>query len=371
MSTTLLLHGRHSDQGPVPYEPFGPWLVPWQFQGFEAEYQAVRAGAGLIDFSYLASIRVEGADRASFLHRLLSNDILRVAPGTGCRAALLNASGKMLADIGVLADPEALWLLCSVLQADELGQALEKYHFSEQVEITNLERAYGILALAGPKLHDLLQKLIPGTTLPSTFGGHLMTTIKSHEVRLIRMPVAGGASMALMTEAAHLRGVWQALLDAGAAPVGWSAWNAARIEAGLPFYGIDMDASNLLPETGLEAISASSTKGCYIGQEVMARLDTYGSVSQKLMGLKLEGATPVRTGAQILHAGQLSGRITSAAYSPALKCQIAMGYVKRGAYEPGTKVDVADGSVRTAATVMNRPLVDVTPASTSGTRACA
>jgi glycine cleavage system aminomethyltransferase T len=139
MTITLLLHGKHA--GPVVrYEPFGPWLVPWRFQSVEEEYGALRKGVGLIDYSTQALIECQGADRTDFLQRLLTNDLARLAPGAGCRAALLTPSAKLIAEFLVLADPGALWLLCDLPCADAAAHTLEQYHFSEAVTVIHHER---------------------------------------------------------------------------------------------------------------------------------------------------------------------------------------------------------------------------------------
>ena len=138
MNLTLLLHGKH---GPaVTYEPCGLWLVPWRFADAEAEYRALRVSTGLLDYSTQALIEVRGSDRADFLQRLLTNDIARLTSGSGCRAALLDASARLLADLVVLADPDALWLLCELTRAAVVAQTLTDYLFSEQVTVTNHER---------------------------------------------------------------------------------------------------------------------------------------------------------------------------------------------------------------------------------------
>jgi len=110
MVMPLLLHGRHA--GPhVLYQPFGPWIVPWRFGSLEEEYLALRTGVGLIDDSTQALLEVQGADRTSFLHNLLTNDIKRLTPGTGCRSALLTPNAKLIAEFLVLVDLSSIWLL--------------------------------------------------------------------------------------------------------------------------------------------------------------------------------------------------------------------------------------------------------------------
>lgn len=360
MAVTLLLHGRH--MGPtVRYEPLGPWIVPWRFHAFEEEYAALRSGAGLIDYSTQAVLECRGADRTEFLQRLLTNDVARLSPGAGCQAALLTPSAKLIAAMLVLADPDALWLVCDLRCADALAQALDTYLFSEQVTVIPHERRKAVLALQGPRAVDLLTQL-SGTAvaLPSP-GDHAVVRVHETPLRVIRHSLAGGSGVLCVVDADQAEALWELLRRRGAPLglrlVGWEALNTARIEAGLPWFGIDMDGTNLLPETGLSAVAVSDTKGCYIGQEVVARMRTFGSPSKKLMALLIEGDEGAEVNDRLVRNGEEVGWVTSACRSPALQRPIAMGYVKRGTYEPGTPVDIARGDERLTATVAERPPV--------------
>ena len=366
MAVTLLLHGKHA--GPtVRYDPFGPWIVPWRFHSFEEEYRALHTGAGLIDYSTQAVVECRGADLVGFLQRILTNDLTRLSPGTGCQAALLTPSGKLLADLLVLADPDALWLLCDLQCAPVVAKTLDKYRFSEQVTVIAHERRQAVLALQGPGAIELLTHL-SGTVIElSRPGDHTGARVHEVPLRVIRHSLTGGFGVLCMVDADRVDAVWNSLRREGSPHglrlVGWEALNAARIEAGLPWFGIDMDEANLLPETGLEAVAVSDTKGCYIGQEIVARMQTYGSANKKLMGLRVEG-DEVAAGDRIVRKGEELGNVTSACRSPVLRCPIAMGYVKRGAYEPGTVVDILHGAARVRATVTERPFVS-SPGDTS------
>ncbi|MBI4597075.1 MAG: aminomethyl transferase family protein [Candidatus Omnitrophica bacterium] len=374
MSLTLLLHGR---LGPtVNYAPLGSWLLPWRIGDGQAEYAALQQAAALIDYSTLAAIEVRGADRVSFLQRLVTNDVARLAPGQGSPAALLDANGKMLAVFLILMDQEGLWLLCDVERAALITPLLDRYLFTEEVKVLNHERRWAALAVQGPKALPFLRELTEAAPKPPVNSGakegeaalslmasgdHLLATLEGNPVRLIRHGITGGDGVVLLVEANTAEHTWQFLRDRGQnfglRVSGWEALNIARIEAGIPWYGIDMDASNLLPETGLEATHASGTKGCYIGQEIVARLSTYGSPNKKLMGLVLgEGASVPASGDEILHEQESIGRITSGCYSWRLKRPIAMGYVKRGRDEPNTPVQILHGQTRCHATVVRRPI---------------
>ena len=360
MPYPLLLHAKHQGTE-VIYQPFGSWVVPWRFQSLEQEYRALRDAVGLIDYSTQALIQVEGADRVAFLHNLLSNDIKRLAPGQGCQAALLTPNAKLIAELLVLADPTAVWLMCDAEHTATVAQTLKRYRFTEQVTLVNHERQDAVLALQGPRTHDLLTRFFGSPISLPNPGDHVVRSLQDLRVRLTHHALAGGVGVLCVVAAEHAQAIWEELLHRGQSLglhlVGWEALNIARIEAGIPWFGIDMDESNLLPETGLETVLASDTKGCYVGQEIVARMRTYGSANKKLMGLLLDGGEIPQAGDAIIGNGEPVGHITSACRSIALNRPIAMGYLKRGSYEPGTRVEITHGSVRCAATVATLPLV--------------
>ena len=362
MPLTLLLHGRHG--GPdVTYAPIGPWLVPWRLlpDGFDADDRALRHGIGLVDYSTQALLECRGADRADFLQRLLTNDIASLAPGTGCRAALLTPTAKVLADLLVLAETEAHWLLCSLPQAEGLANTLERYLFAERVTLTFHERRLAVFALEGPRTMEAVAAVSGSAAALNRPGDHAMAAVDGVPVRFIRHSLIGGTGVWGVLDAERLEGVWAFLRRQGrpweVRPVGWEALNAARIEAGEPWFGVDLDDTTLLSETGLETVLASQAKGCYVGQEIVARMQTYGSASKRLMGLALEGHTAAEPGDRVLKDGVDAGWVTSACRSSALGRPIAMGYVKREAYKAGTHVAVVHGAERLEATVTSLPFI--------------
>ena len=264
----------------------------------------------------------------------------------------------------VLADTDALWLLCELDRATVVMAALNRYLFAEQVTLVNHERQQAVLALEGPRATELL-RLAADTPMPElpNAGDHGILMVQGIPVRAIRHSLIGGHGALCLVALDDAQTVWEHFKRIGVSRglqfVGWEALNVARIEVGIPWFGIDMDEQNLLPETGLEKMTVSDTKGCYLGQEIIARLHTYGSVSKKLMGLLIESSEIPATGERIHHNGQEVGWITSACHSPQLQRPIALGYLKRGAYEPGTVVQVVRGEATLAATVMQLPLVPV------------
>ena len=357
MPIPLLLHGKHD--GSVLYEPFGPWIVPWRFTSPEEEYATLRTTAGLVDYSTQALIELQGADRASFLQRLLTNDIARLVPGTGCYAALLDPSAKLIAPLIVFADPDALWLMCDLPNSETVAAMINRYLFSERVQLVHHERRVAVLAIDGPQAADVVAALTGTSTLPSQPLHHVTTLFDQFTVRWLRHSVTGTDGILGLVPGDDAPALWELLrrsaLTLGAQPVGWETLNVARIEGGQPWFDIDMDATNLLPETGLERSMVSDSKGCYIGQEIIARLHTYGSPNKKLMGLLVDGEAVPKPGERLSRTGEDVGWITSGCYSPALRRPIAMGYVKRGWYKPATTVELVGNAGSPAAIVVELP----------------
>lgn len=379
MPYPLLLHAHHHPN--AVYEPFGEWVVPWRFEDVETEYARLRSAVGLIDYSTQGCVTVGGEDRVSFLHNLLSNDIKRLVPGAGCRAALLTSTAKLIAELLVLADATTIRLLCDATRTAAVAKTLEHYCFRERVVVTNQERSQAVLALQGPRTMECLTNLL-GTvvSLPQP-GDHMSVSLGGIPGRLVRYTLTGEAGVLCLVPAEQAQPAWEYLQHAGSAHglglVAWEALNVARIEGGLPWFGQDMDEETLLPETGLERVALSETKGCYVGQEIMARLQSQGSVSKRLMGLELEGNDVPEPGASLLAAasghrnaptapgeprptwgrGEALGRVTSACFSPTLGRAIAMGYVKRSAYAPGTPLLILHRGTPLLARVVNRPFV--------------
>ncbi len=371
MPIPLLLHGRHAPT--VTYEPLGDWMVPWRFEAFEPEYEALRTAAGLIDYSHQALIEVRGADRLSFLHQMLTNDLRAREPGTGCAAALLTPTAKVLALLLVLVDKDTVRLLTDVARAGTVADLLEQHHFSEDVAITNHERHFGVFAIQGPRTIEVLTQTLGTIVSLPVDGAHVRASWNGTSLHLARWSLGGEVGVLGLVEAQRLPEVWDALHRQGLSHslrrVGWEALNAARIEAGVPWWGVDLDDTILLPETGLEPLVASDTKGCYLGQEIVARMATYGSASKRLMALLVDDEQVPAAGDRILREEQECGWVTSACRSPRLRRPLALGYVKRGAYDPGTSVVIAHGDRRVPAVVAERPHAVSGPASSGRTPA--
>ena len=306
----------------------------------EQDYRAVQQRAGLIDWPAWGVVEVVGADRATFLHNLLSNDIKTLTPGRGCRAALLTPTAKLIAELLVLAEVERHWLLMPRVCIASALAALDHYLITEDVTLADRTDAWTLLAIQGPNSSKVASALLDAS-MPEAEGSRI---IVGNGLRMVTHSITGLPGLVLMVPPKEAAATRTRLRNDGRqhglVPVDWEAVNTCRLEAGIPWYGIDMDETTLLPETGLERQLASFTKGCYVGQEIVARLDTYGSLSRKLMGLVCEGTVVPQRGDEIRKDDQPVGQITSACLSPSLQRPSALGYVNRPHYEGDTTVTV-------------------------------
>ena len=303
----------------------------------------MRRGAGLVDRPATGRILLTGADRRSYLQGLLTNDIAALTPGTGCYAAMLTAQGRMLTDMRVLELGDAVLLDVPLQVTSATRDHLDRFIFSEDVQVEDVTDARPGIGIYGPRALDVL-------VAAGTEGGAPSSLFESTRVRLagadaivVRSDAPGIPGYEVLVDSAHAEAITAALLRAGATRVTPEDVEAVRIESGRPRFGIDMDAETIPLEAGLEERAISRTKGCYVGQEVIVRVQDrgHGRVAKRLVGLTFEADAPVPSaGARILSGEREIGRVTSAIRSPALARPVAMGYVHRDFVEPGTRVAV-------------------------------
>lgn len=315
--------------------------LPERFTDVEQEYRAVHDTAGIIDLSFRAQLGLSGEDRVSFLQGMVSNDVGSLQPGQGCPAALLTERGRIVADLRVYALEDRFLLDLDARITAKTVAALERFIIADDVELEALDQA--TLAVLGPLAPRLLAA---AGVSPSPTGTcqHTQARLAETPVRIVRVPETGLNGYELLLPQPRAEAVWQALVRAGqplgARPVGLHALNILRIEAGIPWYGLDMDEDRIVLEVGLDH-ALSFNKGCYLGQEVVERASARGRVNRKLSGLLVqEGPVPPQRGDKLFHATREVGWITSAAISPRLGRPIALGYIRREHLEPGTQLRI-------------------------------
>jgi len=338
------------------------WELPQHFGNPAAEYRAVRHGVGLCDLPSRGWVRIRGKDRQRFLHAMVSNDTASLRPGQGCYTTFLTNRGKMVADFVVYAEAEAYLLELESQVVRPLMDAIEGFVISEDVELHDESRQWGVLSLQGPRAGELLA-LALGHEVPALPPyGHDVCTLAGQPACLLRRSHTGELGYQLLAPPATLPDLWHALWQhrAGcdAQPVGVEALEALRIEAGIPVYGRDMTEETIPVEANLvDAISY--TKGCYIGQEVIARIDARGHVNRKLVGLLLSGSGLPASGAKIVSPEREVGWVTSVAHSPGYDRPVALGYVRREVWAPGTHLAVQTHGTTMPATVVELPFAKV------------
>ncbi len=305
-----------------------------RFGDAAAEYAALRAHAGVVDWAWWSRLHITGTDRASFLQGMLSNEVTRLAVGKGCPALLLSEQGKAIADVMVLAGDDEIALAGNTISLVAGRAALERFIVADDVEIVTDDEAAHVFAVLGPEAAQVVERV--GLQAPLAQYDHLHGDLAGADVHLVRVPAPGAGGFLLHVPVAAAATVWPALVDAGAAvPVGYEAFEVLRIESGMPWHGRDVAADTLALEAPYEA-AISFRKGCYLGQEVMERVTARGHVNRKLVGLTLAGKVVPPSGARVFAGDRDVGWVTTAAWSWRLGQGVALAYVRREHLEPGT-----------------------------------
>lgn len=313
--------------------------IPADYGDAAAEYAAVRRGAGLIDRSDFGVLEVTGRDRATFLHAMLSQDIKSLTPGRGAAASLLDIHGKIQCFAVVWALDDRLLVVTPPGHAAKLAEALDKHLFAEKAYMRDATGEIDFAVIAGPDAPGLVSRLAD-VAVPDTPWSHVVGTLGGVDTRIVRGDgETGEAEVWLAAPPAHAEPPRSTLVGAGARPVGRTALESLRIEAGTPAFGVDADDTVLLPEIPFEP-RVSYSKGCYLGQEVVVRIRDRGHVNRMLRGLVLDGTRVPARGDRVTAGDTEIGHVTSAVMSFGLERPIALAFVRRQHAEPGTAVQV-------------------------------
>ena len=366
----LALHELHQEFGAQFTSVNGAEVVA-HYGDAAAELAALRNTVGVLDLSCRSRLCLTGADRVKFLHGQVTNDVQRVRVGEGCYAALVSAKGRMHSDLNIYRLADELLLDFEPGYSPAVIERLEKFIITDNVQVLDAAPHYGLLTVLGPRAAEAVTQLGLSWALPEqplALSAHADTTLgQLYLMRregawsplLTRAPDAtagAGKSPApgfdLFVPTASLGAVFDKLVAAakslGGRACGWDALEVVRIEAGIPRFGQDMDETNLPPEAGLEARAISYSKGCYIGQEVIARIRTYGQVAKTLRGLRLPAdlaPLPAR-GDKLFADGKEVGQLTSVIPGRAL------GYVRKDHNAPGTQLTLRTAAGDCTATVV-------------------
>lgn len=323
----------HQRLGAEIAEPDG-FPVPLRYGPIEEELRALREGAGIADLSWRGRLELLGKDRLRFLHNYVTCDVKGLSPGAGAYGFFTSPQGRILSDAVLLALEDRLWVEVGPGQEEPIGAHLKKYILADRVEVRGLDDMLPI-AVLGPRAEEVL-----GADL-SALGeawSHARIAVHGTEVELQRRGLMGVPAWTLWVSASVAAPLVERLIEQGARPVGFEALEGLRVEAGIPRFGRDFGPDNFPQETGIEE-AVSYTKGCYLGQEVVARIHYRGGVQNVLRKLAFEGTAPAQTpaGIALLHDGREAGRATTIVGS------MGLGILHRRAAEPGTRVEVEGG----------------------------
>lgn len=369
------LDSIHQRLGATMMERDG-WFLPQSYGDVLLEYATVRErGAGLIDLSSRGRIMVSGTEAVQFLNGLITNDMKTLAEDSWMPAAFPNVQGRLIASVRVIRLPDkgtdrsvspAFLIDTEAVTHGSVLKNIERFTLAGDFRVTDVTNQTAMLSVQGKKAVETVHAVL----------GDAAAGIDVNGVKQIGWPRnAEGASAVregvIVMRAAHTAedgfdfvvpsndadSLFEAFKNAGARPVGHDALEILRIEAGVPRYDVDMDEANVVTEAALDD-AVSYTKGCYVGQEIIARIKYRGHVAKKLSGLMFEQAVPIEVGSAIQSSdGKEIGRITSSTYSPHLGRTIALAYLKYDYLAAGTNVKVISAANELAAQVTELPFV--------------
>ncbi len=270
-------------------------------------YRAARESAAWVDLSARDLLRVTGPDRVSFVQGMVTNDVEKLAEGASVYAALLNPKGGMMGDVRVLRLGDALVVDTGAGFAEAVKAFLSKYLISEEAELVDAPEL-ALVGLMGPQTSA---DVVPSSlaSMPGLWGSGVDVLVRRDALTALALPKIDADTLEVL-----------------------------RVEAGIPRYGVDMTEATIPLEAELQR-AINFQKGCYIGQEVIARATYRGHMNKKLSGLLLGDATPA-LGAELKRGDKKVGFITSVVKSVARGQNIALGYVHRDSVEPGTELEV-------------------------------
>lgn len=354
--------GVHTQLGAV-YGRVRASEVPRHYGAPAAEYQAARNKLAVRDRSHRVRLLVGGRAPISALQGVLTGR-MPGAPSVSGKgegvvrgrveySAVLTPKGRMVSDLRAMwgpdADTESFFLDVPAAAIEALLEHLKRYVPPRLATIEDITGDSGLVTVLGPEAVDTIARIVLGTAslaseVESLAEGEFLeiqedenrgdrdtaqSTVVNGTVRIARTCDVDVPAWDLFLSAGRFRGVWESLIEAGAAPIGAGVWDTLRVEAGRPAYGADMDESTILSETGLVDRAVDHTKGCYTGQEVIVRIRDRGHVNRSLRGLLLAEGPPVKPGSELYREDRVVGKITSVVESPLRNGPIGLGYVHR------------------------------------------
>ncbi len=303
----------------------------------QQQYDALTQAVALIDRSDIGRLYLAGEDALDLLDRLSTNALQDLAVGHGTSTVLTSNKGRIVDVLFVLQEADSLFVLTGPGNQETVSSWIDFYTIIEDVTSRDLTGETAIFSLAGPDAPTTLGALLPAQTEVPNAHEAISAVIGKVQATIIRTDFIGAPAYDIVvadTDGPQLRNT---LLETGAEPAGVDVTEALRVERGIPAFGKELGESYNPLEAGLMPL-ISFTKGCYIGQEVVARLNTYDKVQKSLVGLRWDGDSAVASGTRLLLDGKQAGVMTTAAMSPRIAGVIGLGYVRKAHATPGSEL---------------------------------
>jgi len=338
----LPLHEVHQSLG-ASFEDSSGWGVPVDYGDKLSEYESVRNNVGIIDLSSRGKVRLSGKHHLKFLQGMLSNDVMKLQQGKGMYATILTVKGRMVSDMKVYKQEDSILLDLEPEVNQKVSELLTKFRLSYKADIDDLTETIGLISIQGPNSKKLIEKLLDEEISDMQEYDSFKRDFQGSEITVVFLNRTGEQGFDLYIDNGGLQSLWAELLNKGEElnikPIGYDAFNTLRIEAGIPSYNVDMDENNIPIEAGLWT-ALDFEKGCYVGQEVVARIKWRGHVNWHLVGFRCDGELVPKLGDEIYDGERKIGRITSSTMSPGLNKPLSLGYVRREFKDEGTKVSI-------------------------------
>ena len=324
------------------FEASEGWELPKAYTDAAAEYAALTTSAAMYDNSRMGRLKATGEDGLDLINRLSTNKVVDLAPGEGAPTILTTDRGRILDLIGVVNVDDSVLLLTSAGAQQQVIDWLDRYTIMEDLVVEDITSQDTMLSVLGPESAAALAQASPSVELDGLLPYHsILSRISGHDVRIISRPLGELPNFDLLLSHDSAAPVWESLVSAGVTPAGEDAFQAMRMDYAVPVLGRELGDSYNPLEAGLIG-SIDFAKGCYIGQEVIARLDTYQKVQKHLARLKFSADAQVSQGDLLRSKGRDIGLVTSVARIPTDGQVIGLGYVRKASAKIGAVLELAD-----------------------------
>ena len=337
------LHETHRRLGAI-FEQSSGWLIPMSYGDEMSEYEALRNSAGIIDISNRGKLSLSGKEHLKFLQGIVTNDVNKLEVGGGLYATFLTPKGRLIADMRIYRKNDSVLIDLEPGLNEKVGELFLKYRISYKVNIDDSTENVSLISVQGQRSKELIEKTL-GEEIPlMSEYSYFLNNFNGAETMIAKANRTGedGFDIYIPSDG-NDKSLWDHLVKNGeefqAKPIGHWATETARIEAGIPRYGVDMNENTIPIEAGLWH-ALSFEKGCYVGQEVIARIKWRGHVNWHLVGFEIDDKDIEIKDNKIFDGEREIGYITSSSFSPTYNKVLALGYIRREFNKPGTNVSI-------------------------------